>query len=282
MKDFGGIIEIQKYINPSIQENYINRIEDISLKKLKKLYIEEDKTTYEIADIFGCERRTISKRLKKYGIDIKRHKRKYSFYYKQKLNKKQDELIVGSILGDACICRHHEGINSCRFLENHSIKQLEYLKWKKNILNNFVSQDIYIYDNSKNNSYGDGLGCSLTTVLHKEFIKYREKFYKEDKKKIPEDFELSTLSLFTWFCDDGSVHKNGRLSYIGAFHTEGYSKEEVEILRNKLFEIFDIDTFVIKSRKKYFVIRLNGKNYKKLCGIIKKYIIPSMSYKIKF
>jgi len=255
---------------------------DITKTDLIELYVGQNKTTYDISTIYKCGRKVISNLLKEYGIEMKRFKRKYSFYYEQFLNQEQKDLIIGSLIGDGCIIKHHDGINCCRFIESHSIGQLEYLKWKKYILNNFVSNNIRFIDNSKNKSYGNGITCVFETVLHKEFNVFYNMFYKNGIKYIPEDIKLSPLSLSTWFFDDGSVSKNGKYSYVATFHTEGFDKTDIEVLRNKLKDIFDIDSFIINIKDKYKVIRLNNVNYKKLCYIIFKYTIPCMNYKIKF
>src|SRR3990167_8970511 len=157
---------------------------NIDIETLKHLYTDMDKTTYEMADILHCDRGVITRRLKKHGIPIKRHKRVYSFYYEQTLNEMQKELILGSLIGDGHICKHHEGPNSCRFMETHSIKQLEYMKWKKKILENFVSNDITIKRVDK--SYSKGLFCVFQTVLHKDLKIFRDMFYDNNGiKHIP-------------------------------------------------------------------------------------------------
>jgi len=253
-------------------------------EELTKLYVEQDKTTYEIASIYSCDRRTISRYLKQYGITIKRHKRAYSFYYEQKLNDIQKDLILGSLIGDGCISKHHDGVNSCRFLEQHSIRQLEYLKWKKEILNNFVSSDIKIIDNSKNNSYGNELSCNFITVLHKEFVKFYEMFYKNKVKRIPY-FQLSPISLAVWYFDDGSISKLGQKGnyYSARFHTESYDDESIANLQ-KMLKDMDISSNTINVKKKYKIISLPHIETNKLMNIIAQYAnsIPCMAYKIKF
>jgi len=255
---------------------------EIEKKDLKKLYVDQNKTTYDIAAIYGCTRKTISRLLKQYGIEIKRYKRKYAFYYEQNLNKKQIDLIIGSLLGDGCVAKHHTGINGCRFIESHSIKQLEYLTWKKDILENFVSNKIRFIDNSKNKSYGNGISCVFETVLHKDFDQFYNAFYKNKIKKVPSNIQLSPLSLFVWFCDDGSVFKNGSNSFVASFHTESFDKESIEILRNILKNKFSIKTFVVNAKNKYSIIRMNNANYIKFCDVVKEYTVPCMNYKIKF
>lgn len=255
---------------------------EITKETLERLYVAEDKTTYKIAKHFNCNRSVISRRLKKYGIDIKRHKRLYSLYYEQKLSVTQINLIIGSLLGDGCIHKHHKGINSCRFVEQHSIKQLQYLEWKKNILKNFVSNNIRIIDNSKNNSFGNGLGCIFETVLHKDFVSLYEMFYDGDVKHIPL-LQLSPLGLAVWYFDDGSISKNNQKGrfYSVQFHTEGYDDCSINNLRTMLKEQFNINSSITKTCG-YKLITLGYRDANKLMIIVQPYEIPCMAYKIQF
>ncbi len=256
---------------------------DIKKDEIIRYYVDKDMTTYEIAKLLGCHRCSVSRLLKRCGVNIKRHKRAYSFYYEQKLNPEQKELLIGSLIGDGCVSKHHNGINSCRFIETHSIAQLDYLMWKKDILQNFVSSNIQFIDNSKNKSYSNGISACFYTVLHKEFVYFYELFYKDGKKQIPDNIKLSPLSLAVWFFDDGSVSKNGKNSWFATFHVEGFSEHDIDVLRKMLKSTFGIDSFIVKVKNgKYNIIRLNNKEYKKLCEIISPFGMNCMNYKIKF
>ena len=255
---------------------------DITKEKITEMYVGKDLTTYQISNNLGISRRSVSNLLKNYGISIKRHKRIYSGFYTQKLNEVQKELIFGSLLGDGCINKHHEGINSCRFVEQHSIKQLEYLKYKKSILQNFVSKDIRFIDNSKNNSYGNGISCCMQTVLHSEFVPFRDMFYPNGKK-IVSYFKLTPFSLAIWYFDDGSIGKDYATSksYKATLHTEDFDQNSIDNLQKMLFDSFGISSYISTSKQKYLVIRLNVTNTAKLMNIVSKIEIPNMSYKIK-
>jgi hypothetical protein len=260
----------------------MNKRLNITKEELNNLYVDLNKTTYEIASIYGCGRKVISNLLKQYGIEIKRYKRNYSFYYEQSLNDTQKQMLLGSLIGDGCIAKHHEGINSCRFIEQHSISQLGYLEWKKEILNNFISTDIRFIDNSQNKSYGNGISCSLNTVLHKEFVPFYNMFYKNGKKEIP-FFELTPLSLAVWYYDDGSISRISQKGnyYSAKLHTEGYDLNSINTLRDMLKQL-GINSGLANVKSKYNVITLGHKDTNKLMNIISTVQIPCMSYKIQF
>ena len=252
----------------------------INADEVVHLYEKTNATMHQIASQYGCDKRVISRVLKRSGVEIKRHRREYSFYYEQSLNLEQKDLIYGSLLGDGGVYRHHEGKNGCRYAETHSIDQIEYLQWKKSILHNFISKDISIIDNAKSKTFGNRPTCVLISVLHSDFDSIRNLFYI-DGKKIAPYFNLSPISLAAWFFDDGSVSKNGKHSWFASFHTEGFTANDVNVLRSMLFDSYKIDSYVVNVKKNKQIIRLNNKEYAKLCDIIKPFTIPCMAYKNK-
>ena len=48
----------------------------------------------------------------------------------ESLSKIEEQIIIGSILGDGCLVGNKR---NPKFKENHSIKQEEYLRWKGDI-----------------------------------------------------------------------------------------------------------------------------------------------------
>ena len=257
----------------------------IQAEELKRLYVEEDKTSYQIASIYNCHRRTIINRLKKAGIKIKRHKRKYSYFYKQRLTEEQKEILYGSLLGDGCIHLHHKGVNSCRYIESHSEKQLDYLKWKMNKLNNFISiKNPYKINNSRNNSFGNGISYRFNTVLHSEFTMLRNKFYNNCGKKYVPLFKLTPLSFTIWYYDDGSLDRRGnRISIFSLDFEENSINNLLKMLKDNLglkgkaFERTWGNNTIRKTGK---VISFDKENVEKILHIARNYKIKSMEYKI--
>ena len=251
----------------------------ITKEHLQHMYVESDKTTYQIADEIKTTRKSVSKMLREYGIKIKRHKREYSFYYEQNLSQTQKELIIGSLFGDGHVAKHHEGINSCRFIESHSIKQLEYLEYKKNILQNFVSGDTRIIDNTKTKSYGQKPTYCFEAVLHKEFVQFRQMFYRDGIKIIP-DIQITPFSLAIWYYDDGSLSKSKKNWKPSArFHTEGFSEFSVKTCQKILSDCFSIENSILDYRG-YKILSLNTHNTEKLLEIISRYPVNCMAYKL--
>lgn len=267
--------KLKKYNIPS---NYRYIIPE---EELIKLYVDEDKTTYEIAEIYGCHRKYISSRLKKIGISIKRHKRKYSFFYNQSLTNRQKDILEGSLLGDGCIALHHRGKNSCRYIETHGRKQLEYLKWKMKEFDNFIVQD-EPYETYHEDTFGKEYLYKFWTFLHEEFNYYRDKWYPNGYKIIPKDIQLNSLKMAIWFFDDGNLSLNKSTLF-----TLGFDDNSVNIAKKALSRDLNLKSKIQESKWKYKGklkkgnnIVFNKENTLNLIELIKQYKIPSVEYKL--
>lgn len=76
---------------------------------------------------------------------------------------------------------------------------------------------------------------------------------------------------------DGSLHREGRVLTL---HTQGFTKEENDILSTELNKKFGFRTKVITHKNVSHVIQFSTKDANKLHDIISPYMIPSMRYKV--
>lgn len=248
----------------------------ISKETLKDLYLNKRKTTYEIAEMFQVNRKTITRWLSEYDIDINPKQRKYELIKKVPFTQKQKDLIVGTVLGDGCIALHGRKNKSCRLIVSHCEKQKDFLMWKKSILGNFVN-----VINKKEDKRKNSIMYSFTTVVHNEFKFYRNLFYDGNKKIIKEELinHLSPLSLATWFLDDGTLYKNVNMR----LSTDSFTKEDNEKLQWMLKCNFDIKSKVceyMRHDKKYYYMSFNKSNSLKMTEMIAPYSIDCMQYKL--
>ncbi len=258
---------------------------EINKEELKEMYLDKDMTSYEIADIFGCHRKHIIRRLKKMGIKVRRHKRKYSVFYEQKLTEEQKEIIYGGMLGDGHMGFHHEGENGCRYMETHGEKQLEYLKWKMEKLDNFISRKKVVKsDNTFSKTFGKTPTYNFITVLHKEFTVIRKMFYTKEGKKIVPLFKLTPLSLAIWIFDDGSCC--GKNKYY-KLYTLDFDDKSLNNLLIMLKRDLNIEGKLVQKSWKWKdeihkgkAIEFNRENSIKIYELIKNFKIPSVEYKI--
>lgn len=242
---------------------------------LEDLYINKRKTTHEIAEIFDSNRKSVTKLLKKYKIDINPKQRKYELVKKIPFTQQQKEFIVGTLLGDGCIAPHGRKNKSHRLIAVHSTKQKELLLWKKSILGNFVN-----VINTKTDSRGYET-VNFTTVTHDEFSFYYKLFYENNKKIIKDELinYITPFSLAVWIMDDGTLNNKTNLRLC----TEGFSEKENEKLQYMLKVNFDIKSKVCKYKrndKEYCYLSLNKENTIKASKLTEVYFIDKMRYKL--
>ena len=184
------------------------------------------------------------------------------------LTQEQKSLIVGTILGDGYLRIIPKRKNA--FLEvNHSAKQKDYVDWKYSILQSIVKSKPKL-----RNGNGNRIACRFYTCCHSEITDLFKYFYKNRKKIIPDDLEISPFSLAVWYMDDGS--RSGGSIYL---NTQQFLIEDQNKLQKLLLKQFDVISSLNKD-KEYMRIRVRTADAKKFCNIIREFIPQSMQYKL--
>lgn len=201
-----------------------------------------------------------------------------------------EKLIFGLSLGDGYLTKPKSDNAGSRLVIKHSTKQIEYLLYKKNLLESngiICSLDAY----TDKNGFSVVQIRTSTTKMIREIQK---KLYINGKKElsrklIEEYFDPFILSIL--FQDDGSREmakwhrSNGSKykvePYINDFiiHTCNFSHDSNLLLQKKIEEM-NIENRIIK-RKEYEVIIISKKEAKKnFIETIRPYFCQSMLYKI--
>ena len=141
----------------------------------------------------------------------------------------QDELLVGSLLGDGCLYRrkvtHHP-----YFSIQRCIRDKDYLLWEAEILNPFVVRiSKGEYDDARTgNTYKHIKLCTHRTAV---FETYYNSWYPNGKKVVPNNLNLTPLSLAIWFADDGNVRtQNSPWRFLLKLSTHGFLLQDTERL----------------------------------------------------
>ncbi len=180
-----------------------------------------------------------------------------------KLTNRQQEIIVGSILGDAYI--YPQG----KIQFEHSAKQISYIKWKFAELKSLAySQPKLIRRKHKltGKTYS-----SYRFWLRQYFRPWRKIFYPKGHKIFPDYLKLTPLMIAVWYMDDGSFS-----DHVCTISTESFSTASIFILRKKLRQQYQLPTEVRSNGK----IWIRSKDHKKFALLIKKHLHKSMLYKL--
>lgn len=189
---------------------------------------------------------------------------------------KLKQLIIGSMLGDGYLCKISKGAKNSRLSIAHSVRQMEYCKYKHSILEEFDLAGKFCYNKIINSRYKNGYieEYRFRSLSNEVFSKYRLLFYPGDKKIIHEDtvLDIDPLGLAIWFLDDAHKTKCGY-----QINTQCFSRDEVEFLRDLLKNKFNISTTYQKFDN---IIYIRSSSVNTLDELIQPYTIDSMKYKL--
>ena len=198
------------------------------------------------------------------------------------LTKEQQELMVGSLLGDGTMQIGSGAINA-NFKVEQGLAQKEYVEWKYKILKPLVNTEPKISYRYKESGEKYEKSWWFRTVRHPLLTAIHTKFYKKKndkfKKVVPTDLKLhlSPLALAVWIMDDGSYSK-GKID----MSTYSFTLQEILLLQRCLKDNFDVESKYFKDRNKGYRMYCNTKETRKVIKIIHPYIISSLKYKIGF
>ena len=205
-------------------------------------------------------------------------------------NKIQEQIIIGSILGDGGLSRIKEkqrNEKSPHLTLGHKKDQLNYLKFKFKLLENLTASKIKI----AKEAYVDELGYKrqtfyyFRTINHSYLTEYRKEIYVNNAKaRITKEIldKLDPLGCAIWYMDDGSLNK-WNVSLSTACFDEEYVSLIIDFFKEKYGFIFKKEK--IKKRKDgNWCFRLNlfkEGGSEKFMKMVAPWIIPCMNYKIR-
>ncbi len=243
---------------------------------LYRLYDVEEKTTYEIADIFSVDRSSVCLWLKKYNIKTRIAKRDEAVL-DRKLTEIQKNFLIGSILGDGHITDNRK---TPVYTTSHSDKQKEYIYWNWKIFGDLGNEPKLFKTINKTNNKTYSF-YNFRTKCIPELKIFREIFYTESRTKIiPEnikDIIVSPFSFAVWLMEDGSFARRGKQTILC---TDCFTYREHEILKDAIECNFKLKANIIKYNDRHFRLRFGASEAQKIKELLEEHIIESMKYKI--
>jgi hypothetical protein len=195
-----------------------------------------------------------------------------------KLTKRQNEILIGAILGDAFLQK--TGKKNARLCFEHGAAQKEYVLWKTKAFGRlFPGKPTYLERThpKTGSTYKYYRHQSTATPI---FGKWHAMFYKNGNKKVPEDIKnllKSPLSLAVWYMDDGYYYARDRNAYI---YLGRVSRREAELVSKAIMHNFNIHTHVYDKKKKGYALFFTVAETKKLLRIVAPHCIPLFAYKL--
>lgn len=245
----------------------------------------------EIGKMVGLTRQGIAHYTRKHGV----HRDRCALQRLNNTNRnstitiseKAKQILIGTLLGDSSISKYHRDCESVKILNSnitcgHSLAQKDYVLYLKSMLEREGLKSSYTETNKEHHTviYGRKVTtfgrCDLRVVRNIQFNSWRDLWYPNGAKIVPKEIydDFSALSLAIWYMDDGS--KNNCSYYL---HTEGFTLEDIEFLRNMLECKFSVFTEIHHNRGKN-VIYIKAVSRELFTSLISPYVCDSMRYKI--
>lgn len=220
--------------------------EKVSEQNLKKL-LDEKGSVGNVSAFLGIPYSTVYAWYKGYKITLPPSCMTiYDELRETPLSAQQKSVVLGSVLGDGSL-RKNKRAKNVRLQIGHSDLQLDYLKWKKDLLAPFAIRLTRVEEPGPKiisgvQSYSNGYTL-LNTIVHSDITKYYNKYCFYGKKRVHPDLiqELDPLALAIWLADDGSfsLRKDCIYSLRGSIATDCFTYKEHLILRDALSKFFN-------------------------------------------
>jgi len=94
---------------------------------------------------------------------------------------------------------------------------------------------------------------------------------------LPEPMHLAQLTLAVWYMDDGHRRKDCNALRL---NTYAFTYEEVERLRDALWNRFAVRATLHKAVKAQWVLYIPSCEAVSFCNLIRHYVPPAMEYKL--
>ncbi|MCF7834020.1 MAG: recombinase RecA [Candidatus Pacebacteria bacterium] len=195
------------------------------------------------------------------------------------LTAQQEEIIIGSLLGDGNIKMNNE--QTAYFREEHGPKQKEYVSWLSKELGDITSnvnlntsRDNAIVETKHLLRIGDLYGL----------------FYPQNKKIVPEFLveQITPRMIALWYCGDGTLQggysnwkeKNYKRTPRATLYANAFGDDPLNVDRiDRMFKKFNIKTSWRKCGV-YKVLNFNVKESEKFFELISPFIPKVMEYKL--
>jgi len=248
----------------------IPKVDNVTLQKLHQQGLSDK----ELSQYFNVPNQWISIKRRKLNLIENKNSTKL-----KKLNNEEHEILIGLLLGDGHLIKNcHSRRCGTSGSVVHGLSQKEYIEWL-NLKLQRLSTSIRIEHNfnKARNCIESRYAFNFNT--HACLNDYYYLFYDEEKKKhITKEIieQLTPLSLAIWFMDDGAKINSGGYNLF----TNGFSKEEQELILPLLQQKFELLITLNRSSKGHSILYISARSAKHFESIISPYIIDFMRYKL--
>lgn len=192
-----------------------------------------------------------------------------------RLSDVQREILVGILLGDACLETQNAG-RTYRLKVEQGIAHADYVQHLHSVLRDWVLSPPRPKQGQTRGV--TTLNLAFQTVSHTELSLYGELFYRNRRKVVPELIGelLTARGLAYWFMDDGSMKSSESKGVL--FNTHAFSSDDID----RLTEVLVRFGLLARTRRQSDgnQIYVSGASYERFVELVNPYVIEAMRYKV--
>lgn len=185
-------------------------------------------------------------------------------------------------MGDGGLYKYNT--NNYRFVMNMKKENEDYINYCIDILNNIVHVRKYDRKNYNKDNYNRQPQIRIESRVHPILTTIHDRVYTDKYKGL----DPHALKLMDWeclailfMCDGCNCFKGGQHRQDITLNLKRLSYGDQLLLKNTLKDKFDLE-WNIQKQNNYYYLKLRAKDYMKFLDNIKKYILPSFSYKVLY
>ena len=184
-------------------------------------------------------------------------------------------IIVGMLLGDACITRKYQN----KLILSQGEKQKEYLDWKVDLLK---SLGFHPMSMRTLHPYHGKYKAYIIDIKDEKFRWFYRKFYGKGRKSVTPQMlrHLNSYGLAMWYMDDGD---KVRPEYDSCrLNTQCFTDEEQQLMVRWFKKKHNLDVRIHKDKtykKLYFTAK--DDSARRFLDLVSPYIHQSMVYKLR-
>jgi hypothetical protein len=192
-----------------------------------------------------------------------------------RLSDVQREMLVGILLGDACLETQNAG-RTFRLKIEQGAAHADYVQHLYQVLREWVLSPPR---SKRGQTRGvTTINLAFQTVSHGELAEFGELFYRDRRKIVPDSIGrlLTARGLAYWYMDDGSIKSSESKGVL--FNTHAYQPDEINRLIVVLGE-FGLDA-IPRRQTDGTQIYVSGRSFERFVELVDPYVIEAMRYKV--
>jgi len=189
------------------------------------------------------------------------------------ITEEQDQVILGTLLGDSSLFLDKRYLGSPRLVIPHSTKQKDYVEWEAQKLTNLGA----VIETHRTSGFGSKMLYARTKTTPSLWRYYRLRYPKSQAHKIVDN--LTHRGLAIWCMDDGTLCKSKRQRPRFRISTNRYPLETVQRMAKTLANNFGYNVTAWNGAKGPELF-FNVDSTEQMMADLAPYFHPSLSYKL--